>query len=454
MYNIQKAVSRLEYAPKLKEIEITDIKKGLGVFTPKPDKPVSFAALEETLKEAGYALDSADITVSGELVKEGDKWFLVADVSAQKFTLEGKMIEELAAQPENDSKIQIAGTWKLAPARANSLEVVEIRSIKKEENAPKTTSAVNYGSFPGTDDFARFINAGFAENRFPQNTSETREASLKPSAPIRTTSPGLTVYKGGAITPRFYFIKQHLGGLDVSRQLLDVSVSYTPTQKLQLEAEVPIARMSFDDGASRGSGSGLGNVTLWGKYRFFRTVKTYGDRQASLRFGLELPTGKKTAPTAERLNTPEFVRRQLTPLGGGFSPHLDVSFSQAGGRFIFGGNLQGTLRTTRDGFRLGHEVRLNTDFEYVLLPFDYAKPGKELFLILETSLIARSRGRLDGRGVPGSSSTEFYISPGLQYAADPQFVIEGSIQLPVARNMGPLVLKTDYNLLLGVKYLF
>jgi hypothetical protein len=40
VYNIQKAVSRLEFAPKLKEIEVTDIQKGLGVFTPKSDKPV------------------------------------------------------------------------------------------------------------------------------------------------------------------------------------------------------------------------------------------------------------------------------------------------------------------------------------------------------------------------------------------------------------------------------
>jgi hypothetical protein len=28
-------VSRLDYAPKLKEIEVTDIQKGLGVFTPR-----------------------------------------------------------------------------------------------------------------------------------------------------------------------------------------------------------------------------------------------------------------------------------------------------------------------------------------------------------------------------------------------------------------------------------
>jgi hypothetical protein len=276
----------------------------------------------------------------------------------------------------------------------------------------------------------------------------------KPLAPIRTTSPGLTVYKGGAVTPRLYFIKQHLGNLDVNRQLLDVSLSYTPSPRLQLEAEVPFSRTAFDDGVSSGSGAGLGNVMLWSKYRFYRTVKTYGDRQAAARFGLELPTGKKAAPTAQEVNAPAFVRQQLTPISGGWSPHFDLAFSQAGGRFIFGGNIEGILRSEREGFRMGNELRVNTDLEYVLLPRDYQAPGKELFLILESNFVQRGRGRLNGLVVDGSKSTEFYLSPGLQYAARPRFVIEGSVQIPVVRNTGPLVLRTDINVLVGVKYLF
>jgi hypothetical protein len=54
----------------------------------------------------------------------------------------------------------------------------------------------------------------------------------------------------------------------------------------------------------------------------------------------------------------------------------------------------------------------------------------------------------------GSNSTEYYVAPGLQYAAAPQFVIEGSFQFPVIRNTGPLILRTDHNILLGVRYLF
>ena len=421
MYNIQKAVSRLDYAPKLKEIELTDIRRGLGEFTPKPDKPVSFAALKATLKSAGYVLDAADITVAGTLDQEGDSWVVTIKPSGQKFVLEGPVMGL-----EVGSAIEITGDWKTVGKGNSAREVI---TPAKKTQASRTSS-----------DF-RFIPATFLP-------------VVEDEAPIRVTSPGLTVYKGGAITPRVYFVRQHLGALKVNRQMVDVSLSYTPLSKLQLEAEIPISRTAFDDGVTSGSGVGLGNISVWTKYRFFREVKTYGDRQAAARFGLELPTGKKDAPTPSQINAPAFVRQQLTPINGGLSPHLDLAFSQAGGRFIFGGNAEAIFRTERDGFRMGHEQRLSTDLEYVLLPREYKKPGGELFLILETTFVHRGTGRLNSTPVAGSKATEYYLAPGLQFAARPRFVVEGSVQVPVVRNTGALALRTDVNVLLGVKYLF
>lgn len=456
MFNIQKAVSRLNYAPKSSEIEITDIKRGLGVFTPKPDKPVSFAALKAVLKKAGYALDSADITVAGKLMHEGDGWSIVADTSGQRFALSGANLEKVLAGAATNTQVEITGDWKTVGTGTAAREIVSPREMKKVEQAPNASPAGAVSSSRRHD--VRFMMAGYdaAEDRLPIDSlgKTTVAVPTVPVAPIRVTSPGLTVYKGGAVTPRLFFIEQHLGGLDVSRQLLDVSVSYTPSPRVQLEAEVPISRTSFDDGMHSGSGAGLGNITLWGKYRFFRKVKTYGDRQAAARLGLELPTGKKTAPGEREVGAPAFVRQQLTPISGGFSPHFDVAFSQAGGRFIFGGNVEGILRSERDGFRMGHEVRVNTDLEYVLLPFKYDTPGGELFVILETTFVHRGLGRVNSATVEGSNSTEYYLAPGLQYAAAPRFVIEGSIQLPVVRNTGPMVLRNDRNILLGVRYLF
>ncbi len=432
MYNIQKAVSRLDYAPKLKEIEVTDIKKGLGQFTPKPDKPVSFAALKATLKSAGYVLDAADIAVAGTLEREGDLWVVTVKSSGQKFVLEGPNVTNEVSGNEPGSPIEVTGKWKTVGQGTSAREVIVPERLRA---SLKTTS----------DDSMQFVLAAFV-----LRDVET----TKPLAPIRVTSPGLTVYKGGAITPRLYLIRQHLGALKVDRQVIDLNFSYTPSPHVQLEAEVPISRTAFHDASTSDSGVGLGNITVWSKYRFFRKVKTYGDRQAAARFGLELPTGKKDAPSQTQINAPAFVRQQLTPINGGLAPHFDLAFSQAGGRFIFGGNAEAIFRSERDGFRMGHEQRLNTDFEYVLLPREYTKPGGELFVILETTFVHRGTGRLNSAPVSGSSATEYYLAPGLQYAARPQFVVEGSVQFPVVLNTGPLTLRTDVNVLLGVKYLF
>lgn len=445
MYNIQKAVSRLEFAPKLKEIQVTDFQKGLGNFTPQPGKPVSFSALKATLKKAGYTLDAADITVFGTLSKDEDNWFVTVKESGQHFSLEGPNVDQRLIGLKVGDPVELSGEWKTEGSGSATREVL----------IPNTSKKAATGQALHADFTPIFAMASFTEPLISLSTGTTPRplAGAMAAAPIRVTSPGLTVYKGGAVTPRLYFIKQHLGSLEVDRQLLDVSVSYTPSPRLQLEIEAPFLRTAYDNGQTSGSGFGLGNITTWGKYRFFRKVKTYGDRQAAFRIGLELPTGKSLAPTQAQINAPAFLRQQLTPISGGLSPHFDLAFSQAGGRLIFGGNAEAIFRTERDGFRMGHEQRLNTDLEYVL-PKDPHKPGGEIFLILETTFVHRATGRLDGLEVAGSRSTEYYLAPGLQYAAHARFVVEGSYQFPIVRNTGPVVLRNDRNLLLGVKLLF
>src|SRR5262249_45747186 len=275
-----------------------------------------------------------------------------------------------------------------------------------------------------------------------------------PMTPIRTTSPGLTVYKGGAVVPRYLFTQLHLGSLKIDRHAVRLTLTYTPTPALQLEAEIPYQKSSFRDGTREGSGHGWGNVTLWGKYRFFRTLETWGDRQAAVRFGLELPTGRKDAPTEAALPLPEFVRQQLTPISGGLSSHVDASYSQARGRFVYGASVEGIVRSERSGFRLGHEVRVNTDLEYVLLPLKYRSPTKELFLIFESTYVHRTHGRAGGSVVSDTNANGFYVAPALQYVPTARFLIEVSYQVPVIERTGPQVLRTDRNILFGIRYLY
>ena len=437
MYNIKKAVSRLDFAPKIDDIKVTDIKRGLGVFTPKPDKPVSFAALKAALKRAGYTLASAEITVTGRLVRENSDLWLAVEPSNQRFSIEGRFLDMLRGDKEIGERSEITGDWQTLSAGSDAREVIHPSSMKKLVADPRNN-----------DDELDELSA------IQVSVGGTSSETGMLLAPVRTTSPGLTVYKGGAITPRYFYTRQHLGSLKVDRHSLQLGFSYTPTPTLQFEAEIPFQSTRFDNETQSGSSHGLGNITLWGKYRFYRTLETWGDKQSAARFGLELPTGNKGAPGEAELAAPEFVRQQLGSAGGGLAVHADAAYSKARRRLIYGANIQGTFRSERDGFRLGHELRLNTDLEYVLLPFKYRSPTKELFLILETTTVLRDRGRARGQTISASSSSEFYLAPALQYVASPRLVLEASLQLPVAYSAGPLALRTDKNLLVGIRYLY
>jgi hypothetical protein len=443
VYNIKKAVSRLDFAPRIDDIKVTDIKRGLGEFVPKPDKAISFDALKSALKKAGYTLASADGTVEGTLVNENNGWWIDVAQSRQRFALEGDDSDKLLRGIEPGRQIEVTGDWQTVGKDTAKREVIRVRSAKAlPAGSSNLSSTLKVGSEVIAMDriHVSLDGAGGEPDMFASS--------------IRTTSPGLTVYKGGALVPRYYYTRQHLGNLKVDRHTLRVGISYTPTPTLQLEAEIPYQRTTYEDGNRTGSGSGLGNITLWGKYRFYRTLETWGDKQAAVRFGAELPTGKKDAPGEGQLAAPEFVRQQISPNSGGVAFHADLNYSQARHRFIYGANVESVVRTERDGFRMGHELRVNTDLEYVLFPLNYQTPGRELFVILETSYVYRDHGRIGGRTVRGSSASEFYVAPGLQFTATPRFVVEASFQVPVVRNVGPLVLRTDKSLLVGVRYLY
>ncbi len=415
-------MSRLEFAPGIDDIKITDAPNGLGNFTPKPEKGASFAALKEAVKKAGYKLSSAEIVVTGAIEREGNHWFLVADVSKQRFLLLGEH-QALAS----GARVEVRGAWETQGEKDAAREVIRLRAA--EQVAGDRRPIVEY------------VEVAVIEGAAPMT-------------PIRTTSPGLTVYKGGAIAPRYLFTQQHLGSLKIDRSAVRFTLTYTPTPALQLEAEIPYQKSSFRDGTREGAGHGWGNVILWGKYRFFRTLEMWGDRQAALRFGLELPTGMKDAPTASHLPLPEFVRCQLTPISGGLSSHVDASYSQARGRFVYGASVEGIVRSERSGFRLGHELRVNTDFEYVLLPLKYRSPTNELFLIFESTYVHRANGRVGGRVVSDTSSNGFYVAPALQYVPTARFLVEVSYQVPVIERAGPQVLRTDRSILFGIRYLY
>jgi len=140
VYNIKKAVSRLDFAPKIDEIKITEIKRGLGAFAPKPDKPVSFAALKATLKKAGYTLASAEITVVGTLARDDAGLRIEADLSNQQFAIEGDNVKQILGGAD-------AGARGSREVRDQDLPVV--RAVRLGAGAGEDSPVEAGGLIPG-----------------------------------------------------------------------------------------------------------------------------------------------------------------------------------------------------------------------------------------------------------------------------------------------------------------
>jgi hypothetical protein len=130
VYNIKKAVSRLDFAPKIDEIAITDIKAGIGMFTPKRGKAVSIAALKATLQKAGYSLTSAEITVHGTLAKDLTGFWIETEFAKQRFGLAGEGVNQLLKEIDAGTFIEVIGDWQTTGQKTDAREVVYPNSAR------------------------------------------------------------------------------------------------------------------------------------------------------------------------------------------------------------------------------------------------------------------------------------------------------------------------------------
>jgi hypothetical protein len=82
------------------------------------------AALKETLKKAGYTLDSAGITVAGTLAKSDNGWSIGIQGSGQKIFLSGPNVDQAIDGANVGSSIEITGDWKTVGTGPTAFETV------------------------------------------------------------------------------------------------------------------------------------------------------------------------------------------------------------------------------------------------------------------------------------------------------------------------------------------
>ena len=277
--------------------------------------------------------------------------------------------------------------------------------------------------------------------------------------PIRTNEPGTGVFIGSGLLGQVITNRESNGDARLWDVTGVVDLRYTPATHWVFAARVPYTLARSLDARVEGgqsvtdSTNGLGDVMLSVKHRFYRTVGPWFDRHAAVEVGVELPTGETNNQTDPRL--PVHLQRRLQPGSGSTDLFFDFIVQQGQRRFIYGADASYRLNTEGDGrYRFGDEVRVNLDVEYILLPWVYKRPGKEVFTLLEATFVHKQEDEFRDAGIRETRRTEVLLAPGLQYVATEQLLFSASVQLPAWSDAGGDGLETDYNVLAEFRFAF
>lgn len=272
--------------------------------------------------------------------------------------------------------------------------------------------------------------------------------------PIRANTPGTGVFQRSGLLAGVVVDEKSAGGADLRELTSFVELRYTPSTHWVFAARVPWEESRLDrPGEANETASGLGDVVVSVKHRFYRWVGPWADRHAAVEVGLKLPTGATDRPLDPGL--PVFLGHRLQPGTGSTDGLIDVVYQQARRRWVFAGDAGYRFNGEGDGgYREGGEARLNLSAQYILFPRVYTRPGHEVFAVLEGTLIRAGDDRLRGSVLPGTDRTAVLIAPGLQYFATERLFLDLSVQVPLYEEVGRGGLESRWNALFQLRWAF
>lgn len=202
-----------------------------------------------------------------------------------------------------------------------------------------------------------------------------------------------------------------------------------------------------------GDPEGLGDATLFGEYRFLRSV----DQQTHLAalFGVKLPTGEtRRKHDGERLET------GFQPGSGSTDGLLGVAATHLSGALSYDASLLYSVVTTgAQHTDLGDVLSYNLATSYRLggerpaNPYDLTQPHA-WDLILELNGEHRDRERTHGEREENTGGNIVYLAPGVRYLNKTGWGLALSLGVPVVENLNGTQADPDYRVLSSLNAAF
>lgn len=245
--------------------------------------------------------------------------------------------------------------------------------------------------------------------------------------------------------------------------MVAVRLPYVRRTGIREAEEVAPGALEVED---LGMADGIGDLTLFGQYRFFNQSGT----ELAVLFGLKTPTGKTNDLTQE--GAP--FDAEFQPGSGSWDPLLGLALTHHEGKWSFDANVLYTLAT--EGVQntdLGDRFQYNFAVSYHLTSLgsveqpmfhgaglheegddahhhghDHEATGPSLDLVLELNGEWHAEQVTNGISDPNSGGTTLFISPGLRFSQDTwsSFV---SFGIPIVDDLNGIQSEPDWRMLAG-----
>ena len=277
------------------------------------------------------------------------------------------------------------------------------------------------------------------------------------SAPI-TFNTALPVAEGEFIVREQFVLEQ--SGDDPSSADRDrtawsvVSVlGYGVTSDLALFGVIPYVdkdlKTTISGERRTHSANGLGDISLFGRYIFFKNNFPGGNFRVAPFAGVETPTGDDDESDA-------FGRKpaSVQPGSGSWDPFGGIVATYQVLDFQVDAQVSYKANTEANDFEFGDVARLDASLQYRLWP-PSLKGGVPGFLygVLEANFIHQDKNRSGGGKDPNSGGTRLFLVPGLQYVTK-RWIVEAAVQLPIVQDLNGTALENDYIVRAGFRFNF
>jgi len=266
------------------------------------------------------------------------------------------------------------------------------------------------------------------------------------AAPIFGASPRTQFFLGTAVRSFGLYQESEGGGKELNAWTAPAIFSYALITDATLTLNVPYVNKHFETPTGTFDASGIGDISLVGKYRFYRRDLPFGRDQFAFIGGLEFPSGSTS-------KGPGIKAAPALQLGsGGVDGIVGVAAGTTRSWYSIEGALQGKINSEAKDFKFGNVLLYDLYLAYQTYP-EWPTPPAQLNFSVEFNGRTFADNEVEGRDL-NTGGTVLFISPGIQYIVTGNLLFETGVQIPIVNDFPSEELEPDFTVLFGFRFIF